>query len=116
MSEQSPLALLRRRILLALDQAEYDQDMHLGETVVHLSPKFIQSWADDCTPLLDIVEAVAAVEPYEPAIGERHELECLFCGELGDRLPNTQTTVSHTPDCAYMRARELCGMEQDGAK
>jgi hypothetical protein len=65
--------------------------------------------------LLDIVEEMAAMEPYEPAIGERHELECLFCGELGDRLPNTQTTVSHTPDCPYRRARELCGMDQDGA-
>ena len=70
---------------------------------------------DTLSELLDIVEKMAAVEPYEPAIGERHELECLFCGELGDRLPNTQTTVSHTPDCAYIRARELCGMEQDGA-
>lgn len=66
--------------------------------------------------LLDIVEEMAAVEPYEPAIGERHELECLFCGELGDRLPNTQTTVSHTPDCAYMRAREMCGLDRDGAE
>lgn len=82
-----------------------------------------REWSAPFTPvedaalaaLLDIVEEMAAVEPYEPAIGERHELECLFCGELGDRLPNTQTTVSHTPDCAYIRARELCGMEQDGA-
>ena len=60
---------------------------------------------DTLSALLDIVEEMAAVEPYEPAIGERHELECLFCGELGDRLPNTQTTVSHAPNCPYIRAR-----------
>ena len=72
--------------------------------------------SDVIADLRRLAEKMAAVEPYEPAIGERHELECLFCGELGDRLPNTQATVSHDPDCPYRRARELCGMEQDGAE
>lgn len=65
----------------------------------------------DLATLLDIVEAVAAMEPYEPAIGERYELECLFCSELGDRREDGEAVVTHDPDCAKAKADALCGKE-----
>ena len=104
-----------RAALAALKRSDVTRLRERIETRVRHDLDEVRLHIDTLSELLDIVEEMAAVEPYEPAIGERHELECLFCGELGDRLPNTQTTVSHTPDCAYMRAREMCGMEQDGA-
>ena len=56
--------------------------------------------------LLDVVEEVAAYDcPPDPEAGWGF---CMYCAADTESEP-------HTPDCAYRRARELCGMDQDGA-
>lgn len=61
---------------------------------------------DTLSVLLDIVEAMAAVEPVDWN-GER---ACLYCRvNIGDG-------DDHEPNCPKLLADELCGMEQDGAE
>ena len=61
---------------------------------------------DALAALLDIVEAVAMWDVPPPDI-EAGVGFCFYCAGEGR---------SHAPDCPYRRARELCGMEQDGAE
>lgn len=61
---------------------------------------------DTFSALLDIVEAMAE---HGPSLGEYYH--CTYCG-----AETAVKTRYHAPDCPYRRARELCGMEQDGAE
>ncbi len=72
-----------------------------------------REWSSPFTPvedatlaaLLDIAEAVAE---HGPSLGEYYH--CTYCG-----AETAVKTRYHAPDCPYRRARELCGMDQDGA-
>ena len=61
---------------------------------------------DTLAALLDIAEAMAE---HGPSLGEYYH--CTYCG-----AETAVKTRYHAPDCPYRRARELCGMEQDGAE
>ena len=57
---------------------------------------------DDIAALLDIVEAVAEVEPWND---RRY---CRYCGRA-----EWEHEALHSLDCPYRRAREMCGKGDD---
>lgn len=91
-----------------------------------------REWSAPFTPvedaalaaLLDIVEAVAAKEP----LWLNDELDaggCIYCdgaawNNSGIDVYGPECTEEnkppHAPNCPYIRARELCGMERSGAE
>lgn len=101
----SPLEDMRGKVAFLLNHIDR-RDAPAYRVALH-------SLLEETATLLDIVEAVAKVEPVEPAVGERHDVECLHCSALGDYRVDVSISITHAPDCPYRRARELCGMEDE---
>ena len=79
---------------------------------------------DTLSVLLDIVEAMAAKEPLW--INDEFDAGgCIYCdGAVWNNSGidgygpecTEENKPPHAPNCPHIRARELCGMEQDGAE
>ena len=93
----SAVSDLRQKYATAM---QFREDLDEGYSTLDLSAACIIHLTD----LLDIVEEVAAYDcPPDPEAGWGF---CMYCAADTESEP-------HTPDCAYRRARELCG--KDGA-